>query len=111
MPVNYWSPQEVMKISESHKCHLEWVAPSVAKNQRLRESMKTLGKMLARAHANLDKLRAEKLQLEAENWELKNQLGDGVSREKSKALGPSMYCFHIFNLTMLIEIFYWCRAC
>jgi len=44
--------------------------------------MKTLEKMLAEAHADQDKLRAEKTQLEAENWELKNQLGDGVSREK-----------------------------
>ena len=39
-------------------------------------------KMLAAAHADQDKLRAEKMQLEAKNWELKNQLGDGVSREK-----------------------------
>jgi len=73
--------------------------------------MKTLKKMLAGAHADQDKLRVEKMQLEAENWELKNQLGDGVSREKSKAVGPSVYCFHIFSLPMLTEIFYWCRAC
>ena len=72
--------------------------------------MKTLEKMLAGAHADQDKLRAEKAQLEAENWELKKQLGDGVSREK-KALGPSVYCFHIFSLPLLTEIFYWCRAC
>ena len=69
--------------------------------------MKTLEKMLARAHADQEKLRVEKTQLEAENWELKNQLGNGVSREKSKALGPSVYCFHIFSLPMVIEIFYW----
>ena len=73
--------------------------------------MKTLEKMLAAAHADQDKLRAEKPQLEVENWELKNQLGDGVSQEKSKALGPSVYCFHIFSLPMLSEIIYWCRAC
>ena len=73
--------------------------------------MKTLEKMLVGAHANQDKLQAEKTQLEAENWELKNQLGDGVSREKSKASDPSVYCFHIFSLPMLTEIFYWCRAC
>ena len=67
MPVNYWSPQEVMKIFESHRRQLERAAPSVAENQMLRESMKTLEKMLARAHADQDKLRAEKTQLEAEN--------------------------------------------
>ena len=82
MLVNYWSQQEVMKIFESHRRLLEWVAPSIAKNQRLRESTKTLEKMLARAHVDQDKLRAKKMQLEAENWELKNHLGDGVSREK-----------------------------
>ena len=71
-----------MKISESRRHELERVASSVAKNQRLHESVKTLGKMLAGAHADQDKLRAEKTQLEAKNWELKNQLGDGVSREK-----------------------------
>ena len=49
--------------------------------------MKTLEKMLAEAHADQEKLRAEKMQLEAENYELKNQLGDSVVREKSKALG------------------------
>jgi hypothetical protein len=34
-----------------------------------------------------------------------------VSREKSKALGPLVYCFNIFSFPMLTEIFYWCRAC
>ena len=90
MPFNCWSPQEVMKISESHRHQLEWVAPSVAENQRLCESMKTLEKMLVGAHANQDKLQAEKTQLEAENRELKNWLGNGVNREKSKALDPSV---------------------
>ena len=56
MPFNCWSPQEVMKISESHRHQLEWVAPSVAENQRLCESMKTLEKMLAGAHDDQDKL-------------------------------------------------------
>ena len=68
-----------MKISDSRICQLERTAPSVAKNQRSHESVKTLEKMLAAAHADQDKLRAEKTQLEAKNWELKNQLGDGVS--------------------------------
>ena len=71
-----------MKISESHRRQLERAAPSVAENQRLHESMNTLEKMLDRAHTDQDKLRAEKTQLEVKNWELKNQLGDGVSREK-----------------------------
>ena len=70
--------------------------------------MKTLEKMLAEAHADQDKLRAEKMQLEAKNSELKNQLGDGVSQEKSI---PSVYCFHIISLPRLTEILYWCRAC
>ena len=39
----------------------------VAENQRLHESMKTLEKMLAGAHADQDKLRVEKTQLEVEN--------------------------------------------
>ena len=56
-----------MKISKSHRCQLEWVASSVVKNQRLRKSVKTLEKMLARAHADQDKLWVEKTQLEAEN--------------------------------------------
>ena len=68
-----------MKISDSRICQLERTAPSVAKNQRLRESMKTTEKMLAGAHADQDKLQAEKTQLEAKNWELKNQLGNGIS--------------------------------
>ena len=73
--------------------------------------MKTLEKMLAGAHADQDKLRAEKTQLEAKNWELKNQLGDGLSQEKSMALGSLVYYFRIFSLPMLTKIFYWCRAC
>ena len=40
--------------------------------------MEILEKMLAKAHTNREKLQAEKMQLEAENWELMNQLGDGV---------------------------------
>ena len=56
-----------MKISESHRCQLEWVALSVVENERLCESVKTLEKMLAGAHADQDKLRAEKTQLEAKN--------------------------------------------
>ena len=39
----------------------------IAENQRLCESVKTLEKMLAGAHANQDKLQAEKKQLEVEN--------------------------------------------
>ena len=50
----------------------------------MRESVETLEKMLAEAHADQEKLQAEKMQLEVENWELTNQLGDGVDREKSK---------------------------
>ena len=56
-----------MKISKSHKRQLQWAAPSIAKNQRLYESVKTLEKMLAGAHADQDKLRVEKTQLEVEN--------------------------------------------
>ena len=56
-----------MKIFESRRRQLERAAPSVAENQRLCKSVKTLEKMLARAHADQDKLRAEKMQLEAEN--------------------------------------------
>ena len=41
-----------MKISESHIRQLERAAPSVAENPRLRESVKTLEKMLAGAHTN-----------------------------------------------------------
>ena len=40
--------------------------------------METLEKMMAEAHADRENLQAEKTQLEAENWELMNQLGDGV---------------------------------
>ena len=45
-----------MKISESHRHQREWAVPSVAKNQRLHESVKTLEKMLAGAHTDQDKL-------------------------------------------------------
>ena len=86
------------------------MTPSIAKNQRLCESVETLEKMLAEAHADREKLLAEKTQLEMENWELTNQLGDGVDQEKSKALGPMVYCFHILNSPMLVVIFHWCRA-
>ena len=72
--------------------------------------MKTLEKMLAKAHVDQEKLQAEKTRLEAENWELMNQLGDGVDWEKSKALDPMAYCFHILNSPMLVVIFHWCRA-
>jgi len=41
-----------MKIFENHRRQLEQAAPSVVENQRLRESMKTLEKMLAEAHAD-----------------------------------------------------------
>ena len=72
--------------------------------------MDTLEKMLAEAHADQEKLQAEKTQLEAENWKLTNQLGDGVDRENSKVFGPTVYCFHILNSPMLVVIFHWCRA-
>ena len=72
--------------------------------------MKTLEKMLAEAHADREKLQAEKTQLEVENWELTNQLGDGIDQKKSKALGPIVYCFHILNSPTLVVIFHWCRA-
>ena len=66
-PVNYCLPQELMKIFENHTCQLKRVAPSIADNQKLRKSMETLEKMLAKAHANQEKLQAEKTQLEVEN--------------------------------------------
>ena len=56
-----------MKISENCVRQLKQVAPSIAKNQRLRESVETLEKMLAEVHADQEKLQAEKTQLEAEN--------------------------------------------
>ena len=72
--------------------------------------METLEKVLDEAHIDREKLQAEMTQLEVKKWELTNQLGDGVDHEKSKALGPMVYCFHILNLTMLVVIFHWCRA-
>ena len=72
--------------------------------------METLEKMLAEAHTDREKLQAKKTQLEAENWELMNQLGDGLYHEKSKALGNMVNCFHILHLPMLTVIFRWCRA-
>ena len=67
-----------MKISENRARELKLTASSITENQRLRESMETLEKMLAEAHADREKLQAEKTRLEAENWELTNQLSDGV---------------------------------
>ena len=59
--------QEIIKIFENHTCSLEQVAPLIAENQWLHESVETLEKMLAKAHTDLEKLQAEKTQLEAEN--------------------------------------------
>ena len=56
-----------MKISENRARQPKRAAPLIAENQRLRESMETLEKMLAEAHADREKLQAEKTQLEAEN--------------------------------------------
>ena len=56
-----------MKISKNHACQLKWVASSIAENQRLCEFVETLEKMRAKAHADREKLKAEKTQLEAEN--------------------------------------------
>ena len=56
-----------MKIFENHAHQLKWAAPSIVENQRLHESVDTLEKMLAEAHADREKLQAEKMQLEAEN--------------------------------------------
>ena len=67
-----------MKISKNRAHQLKRAASSIAENQRLRESMETLEKMLVEAQADREKLQAEKTQLEAENWELTNQLSDGV---------------------------------
>ena len=67
-----------MKISKNRAHQLKRAASSIAENQRLRESVETLENMLAEAHADREKLHAEKTQLEAENWELTNQLGNGV---------------------------------
>ena len=61
-----------MKISENRVRQPKQVAPSIAENQRLHESMETLEKMLAKAHADREKLQVEKTRLEAENWELTN---------------------------------------
>jgi len=99
-----------MKISENRARQPKRAAPLIAENQRLRESMETLEKMLAEAHADREKLQAEKTRLEMKNLELMNQLGDGIDLEKSKALGPMVYCFHIINSPMLVVIFHWCRA-
>ena len=89
---------------------MKQAASSIAKNQRLCESVETLEKMLAEAHADREKSQAEMTQLEVKKWELTNQLDDGVDWEKSKALGPMVYCFHILNLPMLVVTFHWCRA-
>ena len=56
-----------MKISKNHKRQIEQAAPSVSENQRLCESVETLEKMLAEAHADWEKLQVEKMQLEAKN--------------------------------------------
>ena len=56
-----------MKISENRTHQLKRAAPSIAENQRLRECVETLEKMLAEAHVDQEKLQAEKTQLEAEN--------------------------------------------
>ena len=56
-----------MKICKNRTRQLERVAPLIAENQWLRESMETLEKMLAEAHADREKLRVEKTQLEVEN--------------------------------------------
>ena len=56
-----------MKISENHACQLKQVAPSIAKNKRLRESVENLEKMLAEAHADREKLQEENMLLEVEN--------------------------------------------
>ena len=49
-----------MKIFENHAHQLKWAAPSIVENQRLHESMETMEKMLAKAHADPEKLQAEK---------------------------------------------------
>ena len=41
-----------MKIFENRTHQLKQAAPSIAKNQRLCDSMETLEKMLAKAHVN-----------------------------------------------------------
>ena len=56
-----------MKISKNYAHQLKRVAPSIAGNQRLRESVETLEKMLAETHADQEKLQAEKTQLEMKN--------------------------------------------
>lgn len=56
-----------MKISENRTHQLERAAPTITENQRLRESMKALEKMLAVAHDDREKLEAQMAQLEAEN--------------------------------------------
>ena len=83
----------------------------IAENQWLHESVETLEKMLAEAHADREKLRAEKTQLDVENWELTEQLGDAIDREKGKALGPMVYYFHILRSPGMTVIFHSCRAC
>ena len=47
-----------MKISENRACQLKQVAASISENQRLRESMETLEKMLTKTQADREKLQA-----------------------------------------------------
>ncbi|XP_066311035.1 uncharacterized protein [Miscanthus floridulus] len=77
--------EELMKISKNHACQLKRAAPSIAENQRLCEYVETLEKMLAEAHTDQEKFQVEKMQLEAKNWELTNQLGDELDEAKKRA--------------------------
>ena len=63
----------------------------IDENQRLRESVMTLEKMLAGVNVDREKLRAKKTQLEEDNWQLTVLLGDMVDLEKCKFLHP-MVC-------------------
>ena len=59
-----------MKTSENCARLLERVAPGLAKNKRLKESMEALKKSLARGHGDKERLQSRVSELEFENWSL-----------------------------------------
>lgn len=73
-----------MKILERRVHQLEHVGPLIDENQQLREFVESLERMLAAAHADRERLRAKKAQLEEDNWQLMVQVGDMVDLENGE---------------------------
>ncbi|CAD6272346.1 unnamed protein product [Miscanthus lutarioriparius] len=86
--------QALMRTTEHHASQVERATPAIAENERLKESVKALEKMLADAHSDKKAVQARVKQLESENLALTDQLSMAEAKlttvfEELSTVGPN----------------------